>query len=507
MATTCKIRGIYATALSALFKTEPGYEIIYPSPEMASRLNITRSFKPVDIEINDRADLLGVTIEGPLEAMTAENFPLTARVPGLAVTRGHPNKYAIYKGVVVKKNQERDYDHVMLDSESGITGILHHGRFKIGTEVVVQVEEPGSESGKRKPVLTRHVSYPGAYVVMIPEQRVAFSKNITDPGLKADLSDMLKTRQGGAGRWGIIFRSACNNATMEEISAELDALQEKADGLQDAIDRAGPGFIADPVPITMMNVIFSQESFEALDVLRREYVPTIQGHHYWRIVAKRLQRGDQAIEFAEFLLGHLQGGQDRVDRLFQDFALAEARILSKGTLLAFAHYKPDGDVYRLSPGKVVEIIDNDDGIQGNAPGRSTIVLRRDFGTRAAHGSYYDGFEGIEMRPGDYSICHAQPGFPVITNQYHRADGTFLGCYYNVSTPVLLFPGELQYTDLEIDVVEDGAGVQSVIDREKLDDAVGSGFIRAAMQQRALGIVDEILDGEIKQDLSHDDLLL
>jgi hypothetical protein len=506
MATTCKIRGIYATALSVLFKTAPGYEITFPSPEMANRLNITRSFKPVDVEIKDRADLLGVTVEGPFDAIAAEDFPLMARVPGLAVTRGHPNKYAIYKGVVVKKNQDHDYDHVMLDSESGLVGILHHARLKVGTEVVVQVEEPGSQSGKHKPVLTENISYPGAYVVMIPEPRVAFSKNITDPGLKADLSDTLKTRQGGMGRWGIIFRSACNDATMDDISAELDDLQEKADKLQDEIDKSGIGFIADPVPITTMSVIFSQESLAILDGLRREYVPTVQGHHYWRIVARRLQRGDQAIELAEYLLGHLQTGQDRIDRLFQDFALDAAKILSKGTLLAFAHYKPDGDIYRLSPGKVVEIINDDDGIQEDALAYPTIVLRREFNTRAAHGSYYDGFDGIEMHPGDYSICHARPGFPVITNQYHRADGTFLGCYYNVSTPVLLFPGELQYTDLEIDVIEDAAGVQSVVDREKLDAAASSGFIPVAMQQYALDIVDAILAGKIKQDLSHDEVL-
>ncbi|NMC06310.1 MAG: hypothetical protein GYA24_13925, partial [Candidatus Lokiarchaeota archaeon] len=210
----CKIRGIYATALSILFSGTEGYEITFPSPEIAKRLNIAASSKPADISISDRPDLLGVVIEGKLEDINAKGFPIgTATVPGCTVMETIPNKYAIYKGIVIGRNERYGYNNVLLSSSEKIVGILPGADFKPDTDVIVQVEEPGSKSGKKKPVLTRSIACPGSYAVLIPENKVTFSKAITDPGLRSELEEMAALHPARrAARFGIIFRSACNEA-------------------------------------------------------------------------------------------------------------------------------------------------------------------------------------------------------------------------------------------------------------------------------------------------------
>ncbi|MEX2683528.1 MAG: DUF402 domain-containing protein [Candidatus Sigynarchaeota archaeon] len=505
MVKTCKIRGIYSTALSILFSGTSGYEITFPSREISKRLHVPSSSKPADITINDRTDLLGVVVEGKVENLAASNFPLSTDViPGCAVIQAVPNKFAIYKGVVVGRNEKYGYNSVLLSPEENIVGILPDADLKVDTEVIVQVVEPGSKSGKKKPTLSRSITCPGSYAVLIPENKVTFSKSITDHGLRKELMAMASGHPARRdGHFGIIFRTSCCDARLDDIRADLDVLASRMAEIREKVRSAPRGLVIDPLGIGQLDVIFSKQSLDYLDGVRGQKTRTIPGHHYWRIVTTRIGNADYLLDFVENLLVQNVIDEKSIAKAFTTFTHEHFPLPQKGDIVSIMHYKPNGDMFKLKPGRVVDAFYS----SGNVPGMDdlcvSLVLEREFNPQPWHTSFYDGLEGIDIKPGDHSTCYVKENFPVLTNKYFRADGTFLGCYYNISTPVQVFPGELQYLDLEIDVVENQAGERKVIDKDKLDVAVEEGYISRALADKAKDIADLIFQGKIKADLACD----
>jgi protein associated with RNAse G/E len=501
-----KIRGIFATSLNILFSGTTGYEITFPSPEIMKRLNVAPSFKPADISITDRNDLLGVVVEGTIADITAPGFPLSlASIPGCAVMQSVPNKYAIYKGTVVGHNDKYGYDNVLLNDETGIVGLLPDSNFRTETTIIVQVEEPGSKSGKKKPSLTRSISCPGSYAVLIPENKIVYSKRITDPGLKAELEEMAADHPARVkGRFGIIFRSSCNDAHMNAIRADLDALVTRMTNIREKITGARKGLVIDPLETSQLTLIFSKLTLDYLDKIRQQKTPTMPGHHYWRVVTERLGNAEYMIDFVEHALAKSDGEGKKLATSFTNFAHESFPFPRKDDFLNIMHYKPNGDIFKLKPGRVIEAFYSTGNVFSTSDQCISIVLKREFNPQPWHKSFYDGLEGLDIMPGDYSTCYAKENFPVVTNKYFRADGTFLGCYYNISTPVQVFPGEIQYLDLEIDVVENIDGVKKIIDKEKLDQAVEEGHISKEMEKNAYSIVDMVMAGTIKDNLACDD---
>ena len=505
MARACKIRGIYSTALSILFSGTSEYEITFPSQEIMKRLGIPPSSKPADVKIDDRPDSLGVIIEGKMADITAPGFPINVNdVPGCAVIPLEPHKFAIYKGTVVSRNERYNYVNVLLDDAEGLIGILPGSTLRPGTEIIVQIAEPGSISGKKKPVLSRSITCPGSYVVLIPENKITFSRNITDPALRSELEDIAKKDVAhDKGKFGVIFRSACNDAHMNAIRADLDGLAERMAEIREQVKDASTGFIIDPFGIGQLNVIFSKQSLNYLDEIRQQKVATIPDHHYWKIVTKRVKETDRLIDFLEYAMVEQPDLQAKLVSRFVDFAHEHFAFPRKNDTINIVHCKPNGDIFKLKPGKVLETSIEAGSIFSAREHCISLVLKREFAPKTRSNAFYDGFDGIEIETGDYSICHVKENFPVLVNQYHRADGTLLGLYFNISTPVQLYPGEMQYIDLEVDVVEVPGGERKVIDAEKLDDAVRGGYISDKMREFAMAMASDIVDGKINAELSCD----
>lgn len=81
------IRGIYSTALTLLLGRAE-FLIVNPSPAIAARLAIRRSFYPEQVDVVDREDGQGVVIEGEGRALAAVLRVLRGRLP-YAVVRQH----------------------------------------------------------------------------------------------------------------------------------------------------------------------------------------------------------------------------------------------------------------------------------------------------------------------------------------------------------------------------------------------------------------------------------
>nr|MDO8108832.1 DUF402 domain-containing protein [Candidatus Sigynarchaeota archaeon] len=351
-------------------------------------------------------------------------------------------------------------------------------------------------------VLSRNISCPGTYVVLILENKIVFSKKITDPALKSELEEIASEHPARTKeKFGIIFRSACNDANMADVRADLDALVGRMSEVREKIRTAQKGLVIDPLGISQVSILFTKQSIDFLDTTRRQKVATLSNHHYWRIVTELIGNNSSLIDCIEYAIAQYGDMQKNLEHAFDGFAHEQFFFPRKNSIVNIMHYKPNGDIFKLKPGKAIDVVySTDDGFSVGKQCTS-LVLKREFSPQPWHKSFYDGFEGLDIKPGDYSTCHVKENFPVVTNKYFRADGTPIGCYYNISTPVQVFPGEIQYLDLEIDVVENQAGEKKVVDADKLDAAVKDGYISEKTREFALSIVNMVIEGKIKEDLS------
>ncbi|MHA1369678.1 MAG: DUF402 domain-containing protein [Promethearchaeota archaeon] len=501
-----KIRGIYSTALSILFKESANYEITFPSHAIWKRLKLSPVFKPADVIINDRSDGFGIVVESKEADLFSRDFPLHhENIPGLAIIEANSSKYSVFRGEIISVNYWRGYSQVLLDRASNLIGILPETNFKTGERVVVQIQEPGI--GKRKPRLSRVVTCPSSYVVVIPEHKVTFSKNITDPSLRLELMEIGQAhpiyKHDG---FGLIFRSACNDASMDDIKEDLDDISLKMIQIRDNMDVDGIGLIADPIQMKQWQVLFSKETLDFLDDKRRQFVQTMRGHHYWRLVTSKTTDSEYIVDFAEYLMTNNAPGlePDTISSRFANFAHEKFSFPRKGDLVKILHYKPDGSLHVLQPGVVQDALYSKDYSFIDNLESTFLVLKRTFEATKRQKAFYDGFEDIEIQAGDYSITSVKEHFPVICHEYHRDDGTLLGCYFSISTPVQMLPGSIFYIDLEIDVVEDADGKRKIIDSEKLEVAIQSGHISEEQGIEAKEIATKILEGTINTDLSSED---
>ncbi len=97
-----------------------------------------------------------------------------------------------------------------------IEDLLHQGQ-----EIVVQVvKEPIGSKGAR---VTSHISIPGRLLVLLPTMdTIGISRRIEDEGERRRLKEIIETSRPKG--MGFIARTACRDATPEDVSKEMDFL-------------------------------------------------------------------------------------------------------------------------------------------------------------------------------------------------------------------------------------------------------------------------------------------
>ncbi len=95
--------------------------------------------------------------------------------------------------------------------------------------------------------------------------------------------------------------------------------------------------------------------------------------------------------------------------------------------------------------------------------------------------------------GDYGLTEAREGAWYVKNTYFSKEGKLKGEYYNVNTPVELYPFGARYIDLEIDVVRRAGERAFIVDREKLDLLAKEGKISRQLAEKAVEVADLLVD--------------
>lgn len=93
---------------------------------------------------------------------------------------------------------------------------------------------------------------------------------------------------------------------------------------------------------------------------------------------------------------------------------------------------------------------------------------------------------IALETGSSVVWFTYPGAWHDIGRFHRADGTFVGFYANVLTPVEIEGRVWHTTDLYLDVWLSAAGDACLLDEDEFDEAAGRGLIDAETAVRARG---------------------
>ena len=200
--------------------------------------------------------------------------------------------------------------------------------------------------------------------------------------------------------------------------------------LDDVVVREGESPEALLEGIRCVDVEFPALSKKKLDEIRGSVTPTIDNHHYYKACGVNIS---SALDMAEKLL-EKSGSLGKVEKLLKETIKAKYPI--EGSLIQVQHVKLDGEVFSLGRA-VIEAFDRS---------RALIRFRRIFKKKGV----YDGLK-IEKAPGDYAVTETKIGGWHVKTRYYAKDGRYKGTYFNLNTPVELYPYRIRYVDLEVDV--------------------------------------------------------
>jgi protein associated with RNAse G/E len=211
------------------------------------------------------------------------------------------------------------------------------------------------------------------------------------------------------------------------------------------------------------DIEFPYDAKAALDELRNRVLPTVPGHHHFRIVAS-----DYVNLLEEKTLSGHPEKRESVGRGMEKSLIWDT--FEKGKEIRIEHVKLDGRIIYLSEGEIVE---------KDFEGKKLVLRRSRFKGRTR----YDGL-GIEKREGDYAVSEVQEGSWSYRHTYFRADGALIGRYVNINTPVEFYPDRIRYVDLEIDVVQMPDGRVTVMDEDDLEKQFQAGHFSKELKERA-----------------------
>ncbi len=223
-------------------------------------------------------------------------------------------------------------------------------------------------------------------------------------------------------------------------------------------------------PDRVVEVELPYQAKKALDGLRNRVLPTVNLHHRLRLIAPKLLDLMEKKQLAR-RPGHKKGiSKDLEKNLIWGF-------LKRGREVAIEHCKLDGRVLSLSEGII---------INSNYKEKRLLLKRSRFKGRYQ----YDGLS-VPKEEGDYAVTEVKEGSWYYRHSYYRRDGRLIGQYYNINTPVELYPDRIRYVDLEVDVVKWPQGRSEVVEKELLDRQVKNGSINRKLGEKALAIAEEL----------------
>ncbi len=219
---------------------------------------------------------------------------------------------------------------------------------------------------------------------------------------------------------------------------------------------------------------FGGFSKEVLDRIRSAVIPTLPRHHRLQIIRpKILEQAEKKVKL------HKEKKKQLGEDLFKEEIIAPLR---KAGVVRLEHIKLSGKPIRPREGALVEA----------SPKK--LVIKRFFSQ-----GRYNGL-ALPIEKGDFCLTEAREKSWFIRHSYFDREEKLKGEYYNINTPVELYPYGARYLDLELDVIRRPGEKPFLTDREQLAVLVRKGLISAALEKKALEVAAGLMKkmGNVKE---------
>lgn len=464
---TLRIRGLYAAALTALFRQYgQQWAIVQPDEEIRSRLSEEWRMDTPDVEIDDHPAARGVRdairMTGAGHAVREALQLIQRHCPDVIVLQSNSLAGAIYMGLVGLVSPARRRAIIYLgDQLAGILPLNFEDReLRLGSYVPVRIEALTSEGDERLQ-LSASLTVPGHYAVLTLTPVVRISKQITDPEARERLQ-RLGSAQETSG-WGIIWRTAAQEVEDHVLQEEIQRLIQEAQELRKDVEAATTVGYLHGGEMTMQ-VFLPAQAQMACDSLRAEILPTLPGHHKYKA------KGDVYGAIVDALEKELPADvlRTRTATLSVLSSLDAMQAPFRETLSVQSR-QLDGSLRNEGEGERL----NYDLSAG------WVEMRQELRNKD---SYPDGLQ-LDKQPGDYTIIRFQEGSWSYVRRFYGRDGTWKGDVARVTTPVALFSDQVRLVNLLVTVTYSPQQEPQVTGLEELQALQQRGVVSMALVEK------------------------
>jgi hypothetical protein len=464
-----RVRGIYATALTALLR-EAGHEVVQASPPIRERFEGEFPLAPHEARAETTTDRQGVEISGTESAVGAVRDEL-----GSVARDAFDWPDAVPRGAVFDALLDRDVGGgAVLDLGEGREAYLPYDSVDDYVETGdcrrVQIRTPEPPWSDDRALAVPGITATGGPATLVrgADAAVVGTPDGTAEHELARLTDLLPTDVPEG--WGVRWSDAADDAEMDALDGALAAAADRAAAIDEALAES-----SDPDPDTAPRAVvapgatawiwFGRECRFALDDVREGVTATMAGHHRTKAAAAA---ASDAVDFLERVSGAVEP--------YPLAAVLDQFGPAAGDRLAIEHGKPDGRLITLGRGEVTDV-DSETG---------TITVRR----QMTGGGTYDALE-VPRERGDTAVTKFREGRWWYPTVYRGESGAIKGTYCNVCTPVELFPAAARYVDLHVDVIKHADGEVAVVDEAELAAAVEAGDVPPEAAERARAVARQV----------------
>ncbi len=460
-----RVRGIYSTAISKILN-DHGIELVDVSPIIACRLGIEESRgKPADVTVkSDENNPSQILILGFPREVEVIGSILEDTIPDVITYKPKIGLYASFRARIIAQEGRE----CIAETPVGPASLVDEPECRIGKELPVTVVKVAVKPNEKNVVSSR-IRVVGKYAIVGRGSGVSFSNFIRN---KERISRLLETsakyvRQGIGIRW----RSNADEADLNEVISEVPKLINMLEDVEKRLSKAKPLEIV-YVGEFMRFIELTYNSKKYLDKVRNAVTPTTPYHHMFRTDDTRncglvdlldtIARDTRWDTLRKWIIDWL------IYRLSnkRDVTIVHRRITKKDIVLGRAkpqHVRYDGKLLKL-------------------------MLRRNVRSRGV----YDGL-GVTKEVGDYIETYVEEGKWFVVHKYLSRDGVLKGVYVNINTPPEILPsGQVQYTDLEVDLAIDHEGCR-LIDSDHYLKLLKEGFVTPDIIVKVIATLNSLID--------------
>ncbi len=428
------IRGLYAAALTQLFRQDSKWDIVQPSDEVRAAIPHNWRMDSPDVDIDDVPDDRGrrhaLQISGPADAVEDALTYLQSQCFDVITRYESSETGALYMGLVGIVSRERRQAIVYLGEErSGVLPLRYEDQnIRVGSSVPVRIDAPATHQNGR-PQLSSVLTVPGQYAVLTAVRSVRMSKQITDEAHRERLQQLGEAQE--IGEWGIIWRTAAQNAPDDILVAEVQRLVGETETLQASLQNTKTVGRIRGGDLTA-HVLMSGHAKSVCDTLRAQLVPTLPGHYKYKAY------GDVYDTTVDALERELPAEALRNRAVLSVLSSINAMEQPIAPMLHILQRIPNGRVIDLGEAQRLA----DDIYAGWVEVQRTLRNK---------GSYPKELN-VDKQPGDYAITRYHEAAWHYVSRFCAQDGSWLADYAGMTTPIAIFSDHINLFDLQVAVI-------------------------------------------------------